>query len=93
MGARAIKKKKSLARELYGSSHTGGPKELEKVCRGGPEVVFIATGHSGQLQVNDEAKRYLAQRSIECCALPTPEAAKAYNRSDRRKAALIHVTC
>ncbi len=93
VAGRVKKRKKSLAKKLYGSSHTVGPAELERVCRGGPEVVFVATGHSGQLQVNDEAKRYLADRSIECCAVPTPEAAKAYNRSDQRKAALIHVTC
>jgi glucokinase len=87
------KRKKALAKEVYGSSHMIGPKELEKVCRGGPEVLFVGTGHSGQMQVTEEARQYLAQRSIECRALLTPEAVKAYNQSDARKAALIHVTC
>jgi len=87
------KRKKSLAREAYGSSHTLGPKELDRVCRGGPEVLFVGTGHSGQLQLADDVEPYLSKRSIECRALPTPKAIKAYNRCDRRKAALIHVTC
>ena len=87
------KRKKSLAKELYGSSHTIGPKELEKVCRGGPAVLFVGTGHSGQAELNDDARQYLAQRSIECQALPTPEAVEAYNHCKERKAALIHVTC
>ncbi|MEE8452516.1 MAG: ROK family protein [Thermoguttaceae bacterium] len=87
------KRDKTLARQLYGSSHTIGPKELEKVCRGGPEVLFIAAGHSGQVTLNEEAQRFLDQRAIKCEVLPTPEAVETYNNSKRRKAALIHVTC
>jgi len=81
------------AKEVYGTSHMIGPKELERVCRGGLEVLFVGTGHSGQMEVTEEAQQYLAQRSIECRALPTPELVEAYNKSEQRKAALIHVTC
>ena len=87
------KRKKAVARELYGSSHTIGPKELEKVCKGGPEIVFIGSGHSGNVELNEEGRRYLSQRSIDCQVAPTPEAVKAFNACDGRKAALIHVTC
>jgi len=87
------KRKKSLAKERYGSSHTVGPRELERVCRGGPAVLFIGTGHSGRLTLTDGAEQYLAQRLIECRALATPEAVAAYNKSKQRKAALIHATC
>jgi glucokinase len=87
------KRKKSLAKEIYGSGHTVGPEEMERVCRGGPAVVFIGTGHSGQLQLTDQGKRYLDERLIECRAMPTPEMVKAYNECDERKAALVHVTC
>ena len=41
------KRKKHLAREEYHTAHTLGPKELEKVCRGGPEILFVGTGESG----------------------------------------------
>lgn len=87
------KRKKRLAREEYHTAHTLGPKELEKVCRGGPEVIFVGTGESGSLKLSEEALRYLSQRSIECKALPTPQLAEAYNKSAKRKAAVIHVTC
>ena len=87
------KRKKQIAKESYGSSHTLGPVELTRVCRGGPEVLFVGTGQSGQMELNEEGRRYLSQRLIECCALPTPEAVEAYNASNERKAALIHVTC
>jgi len=87
------KRDKTTARATYGSSHTVGPKELEKLCKGGPEVLFVAAGHSGKLELNEESRRYLSQRSIACETLPTPKAVEAYNRSTRRKAILVHVTC
>ena len=87
------KRKKEVAREHYGSSHTIGPKELEKVCKGGPEIVFIGSGHSGKVELNEEGQRYLSQRSIDCQVAPTPEAVEAFNACEKRKAALIHVTC
>ena len=87
------KRKKAVARELYGSSHTIGPKELERLCKGGPEIVFIGSGHSCKVELNDEGRRYLSQRSIECQVAPTPKAVEAFNACNGRKAALIHVTC
>lgn len=87
------KRKKSLARQEYGTAHHLGPKELEKVCKGGPAILFVGTGQLGRVELTEEAQRYLQQRAIECRALPTPEAVEAYNDSKQRKAALIHVTC
>ena len=87
------KRKKSLAKDEYGNSHVVGPRELQRVCRGGPEIIFIGTGMSGAAELSDDAGEYLQQRSIECRVLTTPQAAGAYNRCARRKAALIHVTC
>lgn len=74
-------------------SHTLELKEIEKACRGGPEVLFVGTGESGALTLSDDALRYLKQRSIECKALPTPQAVDAYNKSNKRKAAVVHVMC
>ncbi len=85
------KRKKQLAREEYHTAHTLGPKELEKICQGGPEILFVGTGESGALTLNDEALRFLSQRSIQCKAMPTPDLPDAYNKSNKRKAAVIHV--
>jgi len=92
-GGKVRKRKKKLAKGLYGSSHIIGPAELEKVCKGHPEVVFIGTGMSGMAKLSEDALRYLQQRSIKCEVLTTPKAAAAYNEAEQRKAALIHVTC
>jgi len=87
------KRKKGVARKAYGTSHKVGPKELAKVCRGGPQVLFIGTGQSGKVRLSPEGEQFLRRRAIECHARPTPEVIEAYNASNKRKAALIHVTC
>ena len=69
------------------------PAELEKVCKGGPEVLYVASGQSGNVELTEDARRYLSQRSIKCEILQTPQAVEAYNKSQNRKAVLIHVTC
>lgn len=90
---KAKPRNKALAKELYGSSHTIGPKEMAKVCKGGPQVVFVGTGHRGESHLTEDAILYLQQRSIRYEVLPTAEAVAAYNQSPQRKAALFHVTC
>jgi glucokinase len=93
VGGEVFKREENLAKEQYGTAHVVGPKELKKVCKGGPEVVFIGSGKSGKLELTDDARQFLAQRSIHCEILPSPRAAENYNRSKLRKAALMHVTC
>jgi hypothetical protein len=56
-------------------------------------MLFVGTGQSGRLEINEEARRFLSLRAIDLVALPTPQLAAAYNKSRQRKAALIHVTC
>ena len=87
------KRKKSLAKEAYGTSHKIGPKELDKVCKGDPEVLFIGTGQSGFVELTDEGQQFLQERGIKFQSLPTPQIIEPYNGSRQRKAALIHVTC
>ncbi|MEN6405010.1 MAG: ROK family protein [Thermoguttaceae bacterium] len=87
------KRDQSIAKEQYDSTHVIGPKELEKVCRGGPEILFVGAGKSSQVELTEDAQRYLAQRSIQFELLPTDKAVERYNRSKQRKAALMHITC
>ncbi len=87
------KRDEELAKELYGSSHTIGSKELQAVCKGGPEVLFVGAGKSTKVELTEDARRYLSQRSIQCEILPTVKAVDSYNKSKLRKAALLHVTC
>lgn len=87
------KRKKSLAREAYGTSHKIGPTELKKLCKGHPKVVFIGTGHSGLGELTEDGRSYLEEHHIAYELKPTPEIGEAFNHCDKPKAALIHVTC
>ncbi|NIT41574.1 MAG: hypothetical protein GTN46_08720 [Gammaproteobacteria bacterium] len=87
------KRKKSLAKEVYGTSHKIGPTELKKLCKGHPRTIFIGTGQSGLVELTDEGQNYLAERDIEVKALTTPELISAFNKCEKQKAALIHITC
>jgi glucokinase len=93
VGGKVKKRDEGLIHRLYGSAHTVGPQELKDVCRGGPEVLFIGAGKSSKVELTEEARRFLAHRSIRCEILPTVKAVESYNRSKLRKATLLHITC
>ena len=68
-----------------------GRKELSKACKGGPEVLFVGTGSTRKIRLDEKAEQFLHWRSIEYHILPTEEAAAAYNKSRQRKVALFRV--
>ena len=84
---------KDLAKREGESAQTIGPKELEEVCKGGPEVLFVGCTKPNEVVLTEQAQRYLSQRSIRCEILPAVQLVDLYNKSKARKAALIHVTC
>jgi glucokinase len=90
---RVKKRKKSVARELYGTPHRIGPKELARACKGDPETLIIGTGHSGEVELTDDGQAFLKERGIRFRAVPTPQAVQEYNKAEGRKAAIVHVTC
>ena len=87
------KRKKAAVKERLGTALVVDVEELQRICRGGPEVVFIGSGHQGQMALNAESELYLSQRRIRLEVARTPELAQAYNACSDRKVALIHVTC
>jgi len=87
------KRKKKLAKEAFGTSHKIAPPELEKVCKGDPKVLFIGAGESGLVELTDDGRAFLGRRGVEVILQPTPQIIESYNACERRKAALIHVTC
>ena len=87
------KRKKKLAKEIYGTSHKIGPVELKKICKGRPKKVFIGTGQSGAAELTQEGLEYLHKFGIESCVQTTPKVIEEYNKFSQPKAALIHVTC
>lgn len=93
VGGKVKKRDETLLQDTAGFPHTLGPRELEIVCRGGPAILFIGAGKSSHVELSEDARRFLDLRSIKFEILPNAKAVEAYNKSKRRKAALIHVSC
>ena len=74
------------------NSHAIGQKELEEVCKGGPETLLIGCLKADDIVLAEAAQRYLGQRSIRCEILPGGQFVEAYNKSKARKAAIVCVT-
>jgi hypothetical protein len=86
------KRKKKLAKEIYGTSHKIGACELKKICKGRPKKVFIGTGQSGEAELTQDGQEYLHEHAIDLCVQTTPQVVEEYNKYRELKAALIHVT-
>ena len=73
------KRKKKHARDSASQCHRSqGAGESLSRWSGGH---VPGNGNAGEVRLNDEAYRYLAERSIDCKAMPTPEVIEANNRS------------
>ncbi len=86
-------KKRDLGKlqRRYGNVHTVGSKELERLCKGGPEMLLAGTGSEGQLELSEDGQRFLSRRSIQWKLMSTAELVAAYNSAKARKVALIHL--
>ncbi|MFP4053471.1 MAG: ROK family protein [Phycisphaerae bacterium] len=84
-------RKKSLVQGLEEPGPHVGLREVRKVCKGGPEVLFIGIGFDQPVAVSEEAVRFCRDRHMECEIGPTGEIVEAYNCCKRRKAALLRV--
>lgn len=91
--AKVKKRKKRIAKAVYGTSHKLGPAELVRVCKGRPELLIVGAGRDGMLALESAGEEYLRARGIEFVVKPSGEAAEAFNAARRRRALLMHVTC
>ena len=68
-----------------------GAKELRKICKAGPEVLFIGAGKAGTVSISGKGRLLLRERRIACEVLPAAEVIRLYNNESRRKALLMCV--
>jgi hypothetical protein len=87
------KRKKKLSKSKYGTSHLISLAEVEYVYEKGAKLLIIGTGQQGLVRLDDETQRFLAEKSCQVTALPTPEAIRAWNAAAENAMGLFHVTC
>lgn len=88
-----VKKRKKAFVALAASTNPQviDAEELEEVCRGAPEILFVGTGKDSNVVLSDDAQYFLAHRSIRYEILPTPKSIEAYNKAPQRKATLMMI--
>ena len=87
------KRKKKLSKRVYGTSHTISLDEAKYVYEKGAELLIIGTGQYDLVRLSDEADKHLEKRGCRVQLMATPEAIRAWNKSEGKVIALFHVTC
>lgn len=87
------KRKKSLSKKYYGTSHKLSLEEAEFVYEKGSRLLIVGTGQSGRLELTPEAAQFLREKDCRVIAEPTPTAIRTFNEAKGDRIALFHVTC
>ena len=88
------KRRKRLSKELYGTSHIVSKAEAKFVFEDGCELLIVGAGQDGNVRLSPEASEYFGKKHCRVVLQRTPEAILTFNESpEKRKAALMHVTC
>ncbi len=75
--------------------HSLSVADLAEVFEEQPDLLIVGRGAYGRMAVPSQTKTALEQQGIEVLVLNTSEAVEHYNleRSKRRVAAALHLTC
>ena len=85
------KKKSKKFKTVYGHTPLSDQELLLPGASRNPEVVYIGTGHTGDLPVTTEAKVILNE--YETIIRPTPEILELIEEENRPYVAILHVSC
>lgn len=78
------------------SGHRLALQDVQDLLAVGPDVIVVGTGIYGRMQLTPEYEEILTQERIESIALPTKEAAEAFNRlieTSKKVGGCFHLTC
>lgn len=93
MSGEITKRKKKLSKKYYRTSHMISKDEAKFVYEKGCEQLILGTGQYGNVKLSKEATEYLDKKHCEVIAQPTPEAVDSFNKSEKDRIGLFHVTC
>jgi hypothetical protein len=93
MNGKVEKRKKSLSKQVFGTSHIISLAEAEHVFEKGLSRLIIGTGQTGMVKLSSEAKTFFEQKGCAVELMPTPEAIQHWNEAKGSTGALFHITC
>jgi hypothetical protein len=87
------KRKKKLSKAVHGTSHLVSVDEAKHIYDKGAVRLIVGSGQYGELELSDEAGRYLAKKDCDVKLLKTPQAIDAWNEASDGTIGVFHVTC
>lgn len=87
------KRKKSLSKEFYGTSHIISIAEAKYLYEDGAERLIIGSGQDGMVKLSKEASKYFQEKHCQIELMPTPQAIEVWNKAGDGTIGLFHVTC
>ena len=93
LDGKVAKRKKRLAKAVYGTSHTISLAEAKHLYQKGTKRLIIGAGQFGTVKLSDEATAHFQRNDCRVELLPTPEAIQAWNAAAGAVIGLLHVTC
>ena len=93
LSGEVVKRKKSLSKKYYGTSHMVSKDEAKFVFEKGCDQLIVGSGQTGNLHLSPEAQAYFAKKGCKVLVQPTPNAISLFNRSNAQRIGLFYVTC
>ena len=93
MNGKVEKRKKSLSKQVFGTSHIISLAEAELIFEKGVSRIIIGTGQTGMVQLSPEAATFFKQKGCTVELLPTPEAIQRWNEAKGTTGGMFHITC
>lgn len=96
IGDKIVERESDKLHELFGTSHKIGDWEQEILLEDNPEVILIANGFQGALEVEPKVMEKFKKSGAEILVLHSPLAIHKYNeliKQGKKVNALIHTTC
>jgi hypothetical protein len=87
------KRKKKLSKSIYGTSHIVSLDEAKHVYEKEVKRLIIGTGQYDNVRLSEEADVYFKKKGCKVVLAATPEAIKRFNKEEKSKIGLFHVTC
>ena len=87
------KRKKKLSKAIYGTSHIISLDEARSVYEKGVKRLIIGTGQYDNVRLSEEAEAYFGEKGCRVIMEATPKAIKKFNKEEKKKIGLFHVTC
>ena len=96
VGSEVVERNQAKLQDLFSTTHRIGDWETESLMVGQPEMILVATGFDGAMEVDIKFVDTAIKNGVGVVVAQTPRAVNFYNEKTKQRKrinALIHTTC